>query len=257
MARNRIIINSNYYSAIYCSKYWFHSPHFSLKFCARHSCTSVLQKCAKTSIVCVSWIILPAVSRLSITLCGEVNLRLLGAAFPGVTDLVMNYSSLVEGSAGGSGDLFPHLQKVELEAVSGLSAPLSAVLSSGKWRRSGRKQSVKQSLCARWCCAWFATDSPSVCFFFPRKKKPLRLDSDGLWLQSWQKATNDAKHEKRQISCPKYRGKSRGKSGQIKRRDILPIFRYFKNMKRNQSARIEDFQDIKRNNLKETAWKSL
>ena len=153
IARHRIIINSNYYSAIYSSKYRFHSSHFSLKFCARHSCTSVLQKCAKTSIVCVSCIILPAVSFLRIYDCGEVNLGLLGAAFPGVTDLVMDHSSLVEGSAGGSGDLFPRLQRVELFAVEGLSAPLGAVVSSGKWRRSGRKQSVKQSVCARWCCA--------------------------------------------------------------------------------------------------------
>ena len=89
IARHRIIINSNYYSAIYCSKYWFHSPHFSLKFCARHSCTSVLQKCSKTCIVCVSCIILPAVSCLEIKWCGKVNLQLLGAAFPGVTDLKM------------------------------------------------------------------------------------------------------------------------------------------------------------------------
>ena len=88
-------------------------------------------------------------SCLDINHCGDVNLRLLGAAFPGVTDLEMNYSSLVEGSAGGIGDLFPHLQKVMLEDVEGLSSPLGAVLSSGKWRRSGRKQSVKQSLCAR------------------------------------------------------------------------------------------------------------
>ena len=88
-------------------------------------------------------------SRLEIVDCGEVNLRLLEAAFPGVTDLEINDSSLVEGSAGGSGDLLPHLQKVELVAVRGLSVPLGAVLSSGKWRRFGRKQSVKQSVCAR------------------------------------------------------------------------------------------------------------
>ena len=220
IARHRIIINNNYYSAFYCSKYWFHSPHFSLKFCARHSCTSVLQKCAKTSIVCVSCIILPAASCLEISGCREVNLGQLGAAFPGVTDLNMYHISLVEGSAGGSGDLFPHLQKVKLVAVRGLSAPLGAVLSSGKWRRSGRKQSVKQSVCARWCCAKFATYSPSVCCIFPRKKNPLRLDSDGLWLQSRLKATNDWKHEKRLISCPKYRGKSRGKSGQLEGRDF-------------------------------------
>ena len=55
----------------------------------------------------------------------------------------------MEGSAGGSGDLFSRLQKVKLVAVRGLSVPLGAVLSSGKWRRSGRKQSVKQSVCAR------------------------------------------------------------------------------------------------------------
>ena len=53
-------------------------------------------------------------SCLEIKDCREVNLGLLGAAFPGVTDLKMNYSSLVEGSAGGSGDLFPRLQKVKL-----------------------------------------------------------------------------------------------------------------------------------------------
>ena len=153
IARHRIIINSNYYSAFSCSTYWFHSPHFSLKFCARHSCTSVLQKCAKTSIVCVSCIILPAVSCLRIDECGEVNLRLLCAAFPGVTDLELWDSSLVEGSAGGSGNLFPRLHKVKLYEVRGLSVLLGAVLSSGKWRRSGGKQSVKQSLCARWCCA--------------------------------------------------------------------------------------------------------
>ena len=130
IARHRIIINSNYYSAFYCSKYWFHSMHFSLKFCARHSCASVLQKCAKTSIVCVSCIILPAVSRLEIVDCGQVNLRLLGAAFPGVTDLEMSQSSLVEGSAGGSGDLFPRLQKVKLDAVRGLSILRSVALPS-------------------------------------------------------------------------------------------------------------------------------
>ena len=112
------------------SKYWFHSPHFSLKFYARHSCTSVLQKCAKTSIVCVSCIILPAVSCLRISHCGEVNLRLVGAAFPGVTDLEMNDSSLVEGSAGGSGDLFPRLHKVKLVGVRGLSILRSVALLS-------------------------------------------------------------------------------------------------------------------------------
>ena len=135
------------------SKFWFHSPHFSLKFCERHSCTSVLQKCVKISIVCVSCIILPAVNCLEIQHCGEVNLRLVGAAFPGVTDLRMTDSSLVEGSARGSEDLFPHLQSLELDAVRGQSVPLGAVLSSGKRRRSGRKQSVKQSVCAHWCCA--------------------------------------------------------------------------------------------------------
>ena len=223
IARIRIIINSNYYSTIYCFKYWFHSPHFSLKFCARHSCTSVLQKCAKTSIVCVSCIILPAVSCLRISHCREVNLRLLGAAFPGVTDLDMHDISLVEGSAGGSGDLFPRLQKVDLVDVRGLSAPLGAVRSSGKWRRSGRKQSVKQSLCARWCCALFATHSPSVYCIFPRKKNPLRLHSDELWLQSRLKATNDAKQVKRRKSCPKYRGKSREISGQLEKRDFWPF----------------------------------
>ena len=82
IARHRIIINSNYYSVIYCSKYWFHSPHFSLKFCARHSCTSVLQKCAKTSIVCVSCIILPAVSCLRDTGLRRGQLSTAGSSFP-------------------------------------------------------------------------------------------------------------------------------------------------------------------------------
>ena len=88
-------------------------------------------------------------SFLEINDCEEVNLRLLGAAFPGVTDLEMYHSSLVEDSAGGSRDLFPRLHKVKLYDVEGLSVLLGAVLSSGKWRRSGRKQSVKPSLCAR------------------------------------------------------------------------------------------------------------
>ena len=90
----------------------------------------MLQKCAKTSIVCVSCIILPAVSCLRISHCGEVNLRLVGAAFHGVTDLEMNDSSLVEGSAGGSGDLFPRLHKVKLVGVRGLSILRSVALPS-------------------------------------------------------------------------------------------------------------------------------
>ena len=62
--------------------------------------------------------------------CGEVNLRLLGAAFPGVTDLEVNDSSLVEGSAGGSGDFFPRLQRVKLGNVGGLSILRSVALFS-------------------------------------------------------------------------------------------------------------------------------
>ena len=112
---------------------------FPWNFFARHSCTSVLEKCAKTSIVCVSFIILPAVCWLHIQLCGEVNLRLLGAAFPGVTDLEMWNSSLVEGSAGGSGDLFPRLHKVKLVGVRGLSILRSVALHS--------VESVSVSLC--------------------------------------------------------------------------------------------------------------
>ena len=90
----------------------------------------MLQKCAKTSIVCVSGIILPAVSWLLIERCGEVNLRLLVAAFPGVTGLMMCNSSLVEGSAGGNGDLFPRLHKVKLVGVRGLSILRSVALPS-------------------------------------------------------------------------------------------------------------------------------
>ena len=69
-------------------------------------------------------------SCLRISHCGEVNLRLVGAAFHGVTDLEMNDSSLVEGSAGGSGDLFPRLHKVKLVGVRGLSILRSVALPS-------------------------------------------------------------------------------------------------------------------------------
>ena len=62
--------------------------------------------------------------------CGEVNLQLLGAAFPGVTYLEMNDSSLVEGSVGGTGDLFPRLHKVKLVDVRGLSILRSVALPS-------------------------------------------------------------------------------------------------------------------------------
>ena len=111
--------------------------------------TDLESKGKRNDIWLIICIILPAVNCLEMKYCGEVNLRLLGAAFPGVTDLDMHIISLVEGSAGGSGDLFPRLQMVYLYKVEGLSVLLGAVLSSGKWRRSGRKQSVKQSLCAR------------------------------------------------------------------------------------------------------------
>ena len=85
-----------------------------------------------------------------------------------------------------------------------------------------------------------------------------RLDSDGLWLQSRLKPTNDWKHEKRRKSCPKYRGKIHGKSGQLERRDFLIFFIYFNIIKSNQSARTEVFEQFKRNCVEIVVkWSSL
>ena len=57
---------------------------------------------------------------------------------------------------------------------------------------------------------------------------------------------------------PKYRGKKRGKSDQIKKRNFLTIAIYFNNMKSNKSARKGDFEQFNRNCVKIGAkWSSL
>ena len=80
-----------------------------------------------------SRIILPAVTSLEIGSCGDVNLQVLHTAFPGVTHLEMGDTTLVELSEGESREIFPHLQKVKLDYVEGLSILLGAVRPSGKW----------------------------------------------------------------------------------------------------------------------------
>ena len=81
---------------------------------------------------------------------------------------------------------------------------------------------------------------------FPRKDNPLRLDSDGMWLQSRLKATNGAKHAKRRVEFSEIPRKKPRKKWPVRKTRCFDLLRYFNNIKSNQSARTDDFEQLKR-----------
>ena len=82
---------------------------------------------------------------------------------------------------------------------------------------------------------------------FPRKDNPLRLNSDGMWLQSRLKATNGAKHAKRWVEFSEIPRKKPRKKWPVRKTRCFDLLRYFNNNKSYQSARLEVVEQIKIN----------